>query len=60
MNKDSKLFYYFMIVAGKGEIILLTASLRESHMPEMETALKLQSLERLSYIEKGSFKVVSN
>lgn len=60
MNKDSKLFYYFLIAVGKGGIIMLTASLRESHMPEMETMLKLQSLVRLSYTEKGSFKVVTN
>lgn len=45
MSKDSKLFYYFLIAVGKGGITMLTASLREYHMPEMETTLKLQSLE---------------
>lgn len=44
MNKDSKLFYYSLIAAGKGGITMLTASLRESHMPEVETTLELQSL----------------
>lgn len=45
MNKDSKLFYCFLIAVGKEGITMLTASLRESHMPEMETTLELQSLE---------------
>lgn len=57
MNKDYKLFYYFLIAVGKEGITMLTASLRESHVPEMETRLKLQSLVRLSYMEEGSFKV---
>lgn len=60
MNKDSKSFYYFLIAVGKGGIIMLTASFRESHMPEMKTTLKLQSLVRLSYMEEGSFKIETN
>lgn len=39
---------------------MLTASFRESHMPEMETTLKLQSLARLNYMEEGSFKIETN
>lgn len=35
MNKDFKLFYYFLIAVGKEGINMLTALLRESHMPEM-------------------------
>lgn len=60
MNKDSKLVYCFLITAGKGGITMLTASLRKSHMPEIETMMKLQSLVRLSYMEKASFKVATN
>lgn len=47
MNKDSRLFYYFLIAVGKGGIIMLTASLRESHMPEMETTQKLQKFSEI-------------
>lgn len=57
MNKDFKLFYYFLIAVGREGIIMLTASLRESHVPEMETRLKLQNLVGLSYMEEGSFKM---
>lgn len=36
MNKDYNLFYYFLIAVGRGEITMLTALLKESHMSEIE------------------------
>lgn len=47
MNKDSKLFYYFLIAVGKGGITMLTASLRENHMPEMETYTEVTKFRRI-------------